>query len=69
MNSHFAVEWRDPQSGEVIAEWTRDGGLNDDPVLTSAGLLMRFRTDAKGDGLRLVKISDAIRQRITALAK
>lgn len=61
-NSGTPLEWRDAFSGEVIAPWDKDdrsyatnAEIVGDTLLVEVGDL-----DDKGDGLRLVKLPDAV---------
>ncbi len=64
-NSGTPLEWRDPLSGEVIAPWNKqdhsyatNAEIVGDKLLVEVGDL-----DEKGDGLKLVKLPDAVTKR------
>lgn len=64
-NGHFMLEWRDALSGEVIGLWgTRENDFANDAVLIGKNVLVEFRGDL-GDGLRLLAVPDAIKQRLS----
>lgn len=60
-NGNFELEWRDPQSGEVIALWgKRDGSFARDAILVGETVLIKTGDLDRGDGLRLLALPDAI---------
>lgn len=67
-NGHFDLEWRDPSSGEVIAVWgKRDGGFASDVVMAGENALVEISdSNGRGDGLRLLRVPDALKQRLSA---
>ena len=64
-NSGTPLEWRDPFSGEVIAPWEEeDRSYASNAELVGDKVLIEVRhLDDKGDGLRLVKLPDAVTKR------
>lgn len=66
-NGHFDLEWRDPSSGEVIAVWgKRDGGYASDVVMAGENVLVETSDIShRGDGLRLLKVPDALKERLS----
>jgi PQQ-like domain len=67
-NGHFDLEWRDALSGEVIAVWgKRDGGFASNAVMAGENVLVEISDIShRGDGLRLLKIPDALKQRLSS---
>jgi outer membrane protein assembly factor BamB len=65
-NGHFDLEWRDAFSGEVMGVWgKRDGGFAENVVMVGENVLVEISDSmGRGDGLRLLKIPDALKQRI-----
>jgi hypothetical protein len=63
-NSGTPLEWRDPFLGEVIAPWQKENrNYASNAELVGDGVLVEVRyLDDKGDGLRLVKLPDAVRK-------
>jgi hypothetical protein len=66
-NGHFDLEWRDASSGEVIAVWgKRDGGFASDVVMAGENVLVEISdSNGRGDGLRLLRVPDALKQRLS----
>jgi outer membrane protein assembly factor BamB len=66
-NGHFDLEWRDPSSGEVIAVWgKRDGGFASNVVMAGENVIVETSDIShRGDGLRLLKLPDALKQRLS----
>ena len=68
-NSDFDLEWRDPSSGEAIGVWgKRDGDFASHVVMVGQNVLVEISgeiNDARhrGDGLRLLRVPDALKQR------
>ena len=64
-NSGTPLEWRDPFSGEVIAPWEKENRTYaSNAELVGDKVLIEVRDlDDKGDGLRLVKLPDAVTKR------
>ena len=59
-NGHFDLEWSDASSGEVIGLWgKRDGSYASDVVMAGENVLV------EGDGLRLLRVPDAVKQRLS----
>ena len=67
-NRHFDLEWRDASSGEVIAVWeNRGGGFASDVVMAGEDVLVEMRdSNGRGDGLRLLRVPDALKQQPSA---
>jgi outer membrane protein assembly factor BamB len=67
-NSDFDLEWRDPSSGEAIGVWgKRDGGFASHVVMVGENVLVEISdSNGRGDGLRLLRVPDALKQRPTA---
>ncbi|MFY9906193.1 MAG: hypothetical protein WBX02_10115 [Terriglobales bacterium] len=65
-NGDFDLEWRDPSSGEVIGVWgKRDADFASDVVMTGANVLVVISdSNHRGDGLRLLRVPDALKQRL-----
>lgn len=66
-NGDFDLEWRNASSGEVIAVWgKRDSGFGSNIVMAGEDVLVET-TDSgdQGDGLRLLRIPDALKQRLS----
>jgi outer membrane protein assembly factor BamB len=65
-NGHFDLEWRDALSDEVIAVWgKRDGGFASNAVMAGENVLVKISNSGRrGDGLRLLRVPDALKQRI-----
>jgi len=70
-NGHFDLEWRDPSSGEVIAVWgKRDSGYASDVVMAGENVLVEISDNShRGDGLRLLRVPDALKQRLSNATK
>ncbi len=70
-NGHFDLEWRDPSSGEVIAVWgKRDGGFASNVVMAGENVIVETSDIShRGDGLRLLKVPDALKQRLSNATK
>jgi len=70
-NGHFDLEWRDASSGEVIAIWgKRDGGFASNVVMAGENVLVEISNNShRGDGLRLLRVPDALKQRLSNAAK
>lgn len=66
-NGHFDLEWRDASSGEVIAVWgKRDGGFASNVVMAGENVLVETSDIShRGDGLRLLKVPDALKERLS----
>ena len=66
-NGHFDLEWRDASSGEVIALWgKRDDGYASDVVMAGENVLVETSDIShRGDGLRLLKVPDALKERLS----
>jgi outer membrane protein assembly factor BamB len=66
-NDDFELEWRDPSSGEVVAQWGKrvrgDRTLFSNATLVGNSVLMEIGGD-QGDGLRLLKLPDVIQRRL-----
>jgi hypothetical protein len=66
-NDNFELEWRDPSSGEVFAQWGKrvrgDRSLFSNATLVGNNVLMEIGGD-QGDGLRLLKVPDVIQRRL-----
>ena len=67
-NSDFDLEWRDPFSGEVIGVWgKRNGGFASGVVMVRDHVLVEVSgSHDRGDGLRLLKLPNALKQRFSA---
>jgi hypothetical protein len=65
-NSGTPLEWRDPFSGEVIAPGEKENrSYASNAEIVGDKLLIEVRDlDDKGDGLRLVKLPDAVTKRL-----
>ena len=65
-NGDFNLEWRDPSSGEAIGVWgKRDGGFASDVVMVGENVLVEISDSShRGDGLRLLRVPDALKQRL-----
>lgn len=65
-NGDFDLEWRDASSGEVIGIWgKRDGGFASNVVMVGENVLVEINdSNGRGDGLRLLRVPDALKQRI-----
>jgi len=66
------VSWqRDASSGEVIAIWgKRDGGFASNVVMAGENVLVEISNNShRGDGLRLLRVPDALKQRLSNAAK
>ena len=70
-NRHFDLEWRDASSGEVIAIWgKRDGGFASNVVMAGGNVLVEISDNShRGDGLRLLRVPDALKQRLSNATK
>ena len=70
-NGHFDLEWRDASSGEVIAIWgKRDGGFASNVVMAGGNVLVEISDNShRGDGLRLLRVPDALKQRLSNATK
>jgi outer membrane protein assembly factor BamB len=70
-NGHFDLEWRDASSGEVIAIWgKRDGGFASNVVMAGENVLVEISDNShRGDGLRLLRVPDALKQRLSNATK
>jgi len=70
-NGHFDLEWRDPSSGEVIAVWgKRDGGFASNVVMAGENVIVETSDIShRGDALRLLKVPDALKQRLSNATK
>ena len=70
-NGHFDLEWRDPSSAEVIAVWgKRDGGFASNVVMAGENVIVETSDIShRGDGLRLLKVPDALKQRLSNATK
>jgi outer membrane protein assembly factor BamB len=64
-NGHFELEWRDASSGEVIAVWgKRDSGFASNAVMAGQNVLVEISDSSdRGDGLRLLRVPEALKQR------
>src|SRR5580698_55860 len=70
-NGDFDLEWRDPSSGEVIGVWgKRDSDFASNVVMAGESVLVEISDSShRGDGLRLLRVPDALKQRLwSALA-
>lgn len=67
-NGHFDLEWRDVSSGEVIAVLgKRDGGFASNVVIAGENVLVETSdTSQRGAGLRLLKVPDALKKRLSS---
>jgi hypothetical protein len=67
-NLHFGLEWRDASSGEVIAVWgKREGGFASNVVMAGENILVEISDSGdRGEGLRLLRVPDALRDRLSA---
>lgn len=67
-NGDFDLEWRDPASGEVIGVWgKRDGGFASNVVMAGENVLVEISdSNGRGDGLRLLRVPDALKRRLSA---
>lgn len=68
-NSDSDLEWRNPLSGEVIGVWCkREGESYASNVVTVGGNVVVEVSDShgRGDGLRLLKVPNALKQRFSA---
>jgi hypothetical protein len=67
-DSGTPLEWRDPFSGEVIAPWEKENrSYASNAEIVGDKVLIEVRDlDDKGDGLRLVKVPDAVTKRLRA---
>ncbi|HWR16962.1 MAG TPA: PQQ-binding-like beta-propeller repeat protein [Terriglobales bacterium] len=65
-NGHFNLEWRDPSSGEVKAVWgKRSSRFASNVTLVGKNILAEIRDSGTGgDGLRLLRIPDPLRNDI-----
>ena len=65
-NGDFDLEWRDPSSGEAIAVWgKRDNEFASNVVMAGENVLVEISDSShRGDGLRLLKVPDALKQRL-----
>jgi outer membrane protein assembly factor BamB len=65
-NGHFELEWRDASSGEVIAVWgKREGGFASNAAMAGENVLVQISDSSdQGDGLRLLRVPDAVKQRL-----
>jgi hypothetical protein len=62
-NGDFDLEWRDASSGEVIG--VRDGGFASNVVMAGENVLVEISDSShRGDGLRLLMVPDALKQRL-----
>ena len=66
-NGDFDLEWRDASSGEVIGLWgKRDGGFASNVVMAGENVLVEISDSShRGDGLRLLRVPDALKQRLS----
>ena len=65
-NRGFNLEWRDAQSGEVIAPWgKRDHGVATNAVVVGNVILLETHDSVEGDGLSLLRLPGTIAQRLT----
>jgi hypothetical protein len=66
-NGHFELEWRDPSSGEVIAVWGKgDSGFASNVAIAGESVLVEIsHSKDRGDGLRLLRVPDALKQRLS----
>jgi outer membrane protein assembly factor BamB len=66
-NGHFDLEWRDASSGEVIAVWgKRVGGFASNVAMAGENILVEISdSSSQGDGLRLLRVPDALKQRLS----
>jgi outer membrane protein assembly factor BamB len=66
-NGDFDLEWRDPSSGEVIGVWgKRDSEFAYDVVTAGENVLVEISDSShRGDGLRLLRVPDALKQRLS----
>lgn len=67
-NGHFDLEWRDPSSGEIIAVWGQRSPDDFASNVAIAGkniLVEVSNIGRRGDGLRLLRVPDAIEQRLS----
>jgi len=65
-NENFDLEWRDALSGEVIGLWgKREGGFASEVVTAGGNVLVEISdSNGRGDGLRLLRVPDALKQRL-----
>jgi outer membrane protein assembly factor BamB len=65
-NENFDLEWRDALSGEVIGLWgKREGGFASEVVMAVGNVLVEISdSNGRGDGLRLLRVPDALKQRL-----
>lgn len=66
-NSDFDLEWRDPLSGEVIGLWEkRNGDFASGVEMVGDNILVEVRdSNNRGDGLRLLKVPNALKQQFS----
>jgi hypothetical protein len=66
-NGDFDLEWRDTSSGEAIGVWgKRDGDFASNVVMVGENVLVEVSDSGhRGDGLRLLRVPDAIKQRLS----
>ncbi len=66
-NGHFDLECRDASSGEVIGVWgKRDGGFASNVVMIGENVLVEISdSNNRGDGLRLLRVPDTLKQRLS----
>jgi outer membrane protein assembly factor BamB len=65
-NEDFDLEWREASSGEAIAVWgKRDSDFASNVVIAGENVLVEISdTTHRGDGLRLLRVPDALKQRL-----
>jgi hypothetical protein len=64
-NGDFDLEWRNASSGEAIAVWgKRDSGFASNVLMVGENVLVEISDSrGRGDGLRLLRVPDALKQR------
>jgi outer membrane protein assembly factor BamB len=65
-NEDFDLEWREASSGEAIAVWgKRDSDFASNVVIAGENVVVEISdTTHRGDGLRLLRVPDALKQRL-----
>jgi outer membrane protein assembly factor BamB len=65
-NGDFDLEWHDPSSGETIGVWgKRDSNFASNVVMVGENVLVEISYSRhRGDGLRLLRVPDALKQRL-----
>lgn len=66
-NGDFDLEWRNASSGEAIAVWgKRDSGFASNVLMVGENVLVEISDSrGRGDGLRLLRVPDALKQRLS----